>query len=74
MLGLEIIENQVESPMLKMSLRDAAWLMWESDIVFPSNDMERAEWRHPVVLDVAQLKINVRERDSARFDLVKGSF
>lgn len=74
MLGFEIIENQVESPMLKMSLRDAAWLMWESDIVFPSNDMERAEWRHPVVLDVAQLKINVRERDSARFDLVKGKF
>lgn len=67
------IENQVEAPLPKMMLGDAAWLMWERDIVFPSNDMDRVEWRHPIGLGVEKLKMVLRERDSARFDLIRGS-
>ena len=72
-MGFKSIENQVEAPMPKMMLGEAAWLMWERDIVFPSNDMDCAEWRHPIGLDVVKLKMVIRERDSARFDLIRGS-
>ena len=74
-IGFNAIEetlNQGGDPVLKIGLRDAAWLMWEKDIIFPSNDMDHAEWRRPVGLEVDQLKMHLRERDSTRYNLIKG--
>ena len=56
---------------LDAGLENMAWVMWQKDIAFPSNDVDCAEWRCPAVLAVDSLWFDVRASDAFRFDMFK---
>lgn len=53
----------------KMGVQDAAWLMWEKNIVFPSNEMEHAVWRWPVNVAVDSQLFDIRASSNQLFNI-----
>jgi hypothetical protein len=57
----------------KMGVQDAVWVMWQKDIVFHSNDVCYAEWRCPTNASINSLRLDVRQLDASRFDVLNAS-
>lgn len=73
-IGFSAIQDKLNpdgNPEKQGGLRDAAWLMWEKDIVFPANDENRADWSPPTNVVVDSLFLEVRASGVLRFDLLK---
>ena len=73
-IGFSAIQDKLNSggnPEKQGGLRDAAWLMWEKDIVFPANDENRVDWSLPTNAVVDSLLLEVRASGVLRFDLLK---
>jgi hypothetical protein len=73
-IGFSAIQDKLNSggnPEKQGGLRDAAWLMWEKDIVFPANDENLADWSPPTNAVVDSLLLEVRASGVLRFDLLK---
>ena len=66
-IGLKAIEDKLVargSSLLDVGFENMAWVMWQRDIVFPSNDADRAEWRWPANVTVESVAIDVQESDA----------
>ena len=73
-IGFNAIQNKLNpdgNPLKESGLKDAAWLMWEKDIVFPANDENLADWSTPTNAVVDSLLLEVRASGVLRFDLLK---
>lgn len=57
----------------KMGVQDAVWVMWQRDIVIPFNDVCCTEWRCPTNASINSLRIDVRQLDASRFDVLNAS-
>jgi len=73
-IGLKAIQDTLVpngNSLLDVGLENMAWVMWQRDIVFPSNDVEHAEWRWPTNVVVDSFSIDVHESDALHFVLRK---
>ena len=57
----------------KMGVQDAVWVMWQRDIVIPFNDVCCTEWRCPTNASINSLRLDVRQLDASRFDVLNAS-
>lgn len=74
-IGLTTMQNKLTPngcSLLDAGLENMAWVMWQKDIVFPSNDVDCAGWRCPASLAVDTLRFYVQRSDALRFDILKG--
>ena len=74
-IGLTAMQNKLTPngcSLLDAGLENMAWVMWQKDIVFPSNDVDCAGWRCPASLAVDTLRFYVQRSDALRFDILKG--
>ncbi len=74
-IGLMTMQNKLTPngcSLLDAGLENMAWVMWQKDIVFPSNDVDCAGWRCPASLAVDTLRFYVQRSDALRFDILKG--
>ena len=73
-IGLMTMQNKLTPngfSLLDAGLENMAWVMWQKDIVFPSNDVDCAGWRCPADLAVDALRFYVQRLDASRFDMLK---
>ena len=73
-IGLTTMQNKLTPngcSLLDAGLEVMAWVMWQKDIVFPSNDVDCARWRCPADLAVDALRFDVQRLDASRFDMLK---
>ena len=73
-IGLMKMQNKLTPngfSLLDAGLENMAWVMWQKDIVFPSNDVDCARWRCPADLAVDALRFDVQRLDASRFDMLK---
>jgi hypothetical protein len=61
------------SSLLDAGLKDAVWVMWQRDIVIPFNDVCCTEWRCPTNASINSLRLDVRQLDVSRFDVLNAS-
>ena len=74
-IGLMTMQNKLTPngcSLLDAGLENMAWVMWQKDIVFPSNDVDCAGWRCPASLAVDTLRFYAQRSDALRFDILKG--
>ena len=73
-IGFNAIQNKLNpdgNPLKERGLKDAAWLMWEKDIAFPTKDENRADWSLPTNVVADFLHLEVRASDMLKFDLLQ---
>ena len=73
-VGLKAIEDTHvpnAHSLVDVGLENMAWVMWQKDIVFSSNDVEHAEWRCPTNVAVDSFSIDVDESDVLHFAIRK---
>lgn len=73
-IGLKSMQDALDPNghgLLGIGLVQMAWVMWQRDIVFPSNDVDHAEWRWPTNVTVDSFSIDVQESDALNFVIRK---
>ena len=73
-IGFNAIQNKLNpdgNPLKESGLKDAAWLMWEKDIAFPTKDENHADWSLPANVVADFLHLEVRAFDMLKFELLQ---